>query len=59
MSKIQVVDFYYGAALSVLFNNSNSKITAALIESDDNRQLYGLMTDKNECRLFIKCYWPV
>ncbi len=46
--------FCYGAALSVLFNNSNSKITAALIESDDNRQLYGLMTDKNECRLFIK-----
>jgi hypothetical protein len=54
MSKIKVADFYYGAALSVLFNNSNSKITAALIESDDNRQLYGLMTDKNECHLFIK-----
>ena len=54
MSKIKVADFYYGAALSVLFNNSNSKITAALIESDDNRQLYGLMTDKNECQLFIK-----
>lgn len=54
MSKIKVADFYYGAALSVLFNNSNSKISAALIESDDNRQLYSLITNKSECRLFIK-----
>ena len=54
MSKIKVTDFYYGAALSVLFNNSNKKIMAALIESDDNRQVYSLMTDNAECRLFIK-----
>lgn len=54
MSKIKVADFYYGAALSVLFNNSNKKISAALIESDDNRQLYSLMTDDIECRYFIK-----
>lgn len=54
MSKIKVADFYYGAALSVLFNNSVRKISAALIESDDNRQLYCLTTDNNECRLFIK-----
>ena len=54
MSKIKVADFYYGAALSMLFNNSTSKITAGLIESDDNRQLYNLTTDKNESRLFIK-----
>lgn len=54
MSRIKVADFYYGAALSVLFNNSNSKISAALIESDENRQLYNLMTDNTECRLFIK-----
>ena len=54
MSKIKVVDFYYGAALSVLFNNSVRRIFAALIESDDKRQLYSLTTDNNECRLFIK-----
>jgi hypothetical protein len=54
MSKIKVADFYYGAALSVLFNNSDSKISAALIESDDSRQLYCLTTNNNECRLFIK-----
>ena len=53
MSKIKVADFYYGAALSVLFNNSNKKIRAAIIESDENRQLYDLMTN-NTCRLFIK-----
>ena len=54
MAKVKVADFYHGAALSVLFNNSNRKVTAALIESDDNRQVYGLMTDNSECRLFIK-----
>lgn len=55
MSKIKVADFYYGAALSALFNDSNKKkITAALIESDNDRQLYNLTTDNNECRLFIK-----
>ena len=50
----KVADFYYGAAQSVLFNNSNKKISAALIESDDKRQLYCLTTDNNDCRLFIK-----
>lgn len=54
MSEIILTDFYYGAALSVLFNNSVRKISAALIESDDTRQLYCLTTDNNECRLFIK-----
>ncbi|MGB4312483.1 MAG: hypothetical protein WBI21_02900 [Natronincolaceae bacterium] len=54
MSEIKVTDFYYGAALSVLFNNSNKKTTAALIESDKDRQLYCIMTDNAKCRLFVK-----
>lgn len=54
MSKITTTDFYYGAALSILFNNNNKKITAALIESDKGRQLYCLITDNAECRLFVK-----
>ncbi len=54
MAIIKVTDFYYGAALSVLFNNSSKNISAALIESDKDRQLYDLMTDHNECCLFIK-----
>ncbi len=54
MSRIKVADFYYGAALSVLFNNSKNNISAALIESDENRQLYNLLTDNTECRLFVK-----
>jgi hypothetical protein len=54
VSIIRVADFYYGAAFSVLFNNSNKKISAALIESDKERQLYDLMTDNTKCRLFIK-----
>ena len=54
MSIVRTADFYYGAALSALFNNSNKKISAALIMSDENRQLYNLTTDNSECRLFIK-----
>ncbi len=51
MSKIKVADFYYGAVLSMLFN---SHINPAMVESDDNRQVYDLTTDTGECRLFIK-----
>lgn len=54
MSIVRTADFYYGAALSALFNNSNKKISVALIMSDENRQLYNLTTDDSECRLFIK-----
>ena len=35
MSKIKVADFYYGAVLSMLFNNH---INPALVEGDDDRQ---------------------
>lgn len=51
MSKIKVADFYYGAVLSMLFNNH---INPALVEGDDDRQVYDLTTDTGECRLFIK-----
>jgi hypothetical protein len=58
MSQIKVTDYYYGAALSALFNYSvrkgDRKISAAIIESNANRQLYRLTTDNNECQLFIK-----
>ena len=51
MSKIQVADFYYGAVLSMLFNNH---ITPALVEGDEKRQVYNLTTNTGESRLFIK-----
>lgn len=51
MSKIKVADFYYGAVLSMLFNNH---INPALVEGDENRQVYDLTTDARDCRLFIK-----
>lgn len=51
MSKIKVADFYYGAVLAMLFNNH---INPALVEGDNDRQVYDLTSDKNECRLFIK-----
>jgi hypothetical protein len=34
MSKIKVADFYYGAALSVLFNNSKSGKTLSQIREE-------------------------
>ena len=51
MSKIKVADFYYGAVLSMLFNN---KINPALVESNDSRQIYDFTTNRGEFRIFIK-----
>lgn len=51
MSKIKVADFYYGAVLSMLFN---SHIKPALVEGDDDRQVYDFTTNDAEFRLFIK-----
>jgi hypothetical protein len=51
MSKIKVADFYYGAVLSMLFN---SHINPALVEGDDDRQVYDFTTNTGEFRLFIK-----
>ena len=51
MSKIKTADFYYGAVLSMLFNN---KVVPALVEGGDDRQMYGFTTDRTENLLFIK-----
>lgn len=51
MSKIKVADFYYGAVLSMLFNKH---INPALVESNDDRQVYDLTTNNGDCRLYIK-----
>ena len=51
MSKIKVADFYYGAVLSMLFNQH---VNPALVESDENRQVYDLTTNSGFCRLYIK-----
>lgn len=55
MSKVRTADFYYGAVLSVLFNNkSNGSITPAIVEGDDDRQVYDFTTDNIQFRLFVK-----
>jgi len=57
MSKIKVADFYYGAVLSLLFNNN---IVPALVEGNDDRQVYDFTTNNIDFRLYIKyrskCY---
>lgn len=52
MSIIKFSDFYYGAVLSMLL--FNKKFKPALVESDDNRQVYDLSNDKADYRIFIK-----
>lgn len=51
MSKFKVADFYYGAVLSMLFNRG---IAPALVESNNDRQVYDFATDNGDFRLFIK-----
>ncbi|CAA7603142.1 Hypothetical protein DEACI_3965 [Acididesulfobacillus acetoxydans] len=51
MSKVKVSDFYYGAVLSILLNRH---IHPALVEGDEDRQVYDFTTDNGEFRLFIK-----
>lgn len=51
MSKFKVADFYYGAVLSMLFNRG---IAPALVESNNDRQVYDFTTNNNDFRLFIK-----
>lgn len=51
MSKFKVADFYYGAILSLLFNNN---VTPALIESGEDRQVYDFTTNHMDFRLFVK-----
>lgn len=51
MAKLKVADFYYGAVLSMLFNNH---VTPALIESGEDRQIYDFTTNHRDFRLFVK-----
>lgn len=51
MSRIKVADFYYGSVLSMLFN---SNLTPALVESNNDRQIYMVTVNQGECMLYIK-----
>ncbi|MGB4700972.1 MAG: hypothetical protein WBI01_00505 [Syntrophomonadaceae bacterium] len=48
--KFKEADFYYGAVLSLLFNNG---IDPALVESSNSRQIYDFTTDNVDFRLFF------
>ncbi|MDQ0341191.1 hypothetical protein J2S00_004035 [Caldalkalibacillus uzonensis] len=51
MARFTVADFYYGAVLSMLFNN---KIVPVLFERNESRQIYNLSTNNGDFRMFIK-----
>ncbi len=51
MAKFTEADFYYGSVLSLLLNNH---ITPALVEGDNDRQVYDITTNKIERRIYMK-----
>jgi hypothetical protein len=51
MSQLKAADFYYGAVLSMLFNQGMNPV---LIEGDNDRQVYDFTTNSGEYRLFMK-----
>lgn len=51
MSKITQADFYFGAALSMLFNYS---MIPALVEGGDKRRIYKVITNKEKYEIFMK-----
>lgn len=51
MSKIKVADFYYGAVLSMLFSHG---IKPALVENGADRQVYDIVTNSANFKLFVK-----
>lgn len=51
MGKMSQADFFFGAALSVLFNN---KMIPALVENGTERRIYNVMTNEGNYRIFMK-----
>lgn len=51
MSRVTQSDFFYGAVLSVLFNN---KMCPVLVEGGDDRRIYDVITNKDSYTLFMK-----
>ena len=51
MSSLKESDFYYGSVLAKLFSR---KISIALVEGSNDRQIYDLTTNKGQFRLFAK-----
>ncbi|MDU2241859.1 MULTISPECIES: hypothetical protein [Paenibacillus] len=51
MAKVTQADFYFGAALSILFNNN---MIPALVEGGDNRRIYKISTDTSAYDIYMK-----
>lgn len=51
MASLKEADFFYGAALSALFNKGFSP---SIVEGGVDRQIYDVMTDEGQYRLYIK-----
>ncbi|MET3211787.1 UNVERIFIED_CONTAM: hypothetical protein ABIC26_004755 [Paenibacillus sp. PvR008] len=51
MAKVTQADFYFGAALSLLFNNN---MIPALIEGGDDRRVYKISTNTSNYDIYMK-----
>ena len=51
MGKMSQADFFFGAALSVLFNNN---MVPALVENGSDRRIYDVTTNDGDFRLYMK-----
>lgn len=51
MGRMSQSDFFFGAALSVLFNN---KMVPALVENGSERRIYDVTTNDGDYRLYMK-----
>lgn len=51
MAKMSQADFFFGGALSVLFNND---MTPALVENGNERRIYDVYTDTGDYRIYMK-----
>ena len=51
MGRMSQADFFFGAALSVLFNN---RMIPALVENGTERRIYDVVTNSGNYRIFMK-----
>ncbi|WP_037287750.1 hypothetical protein [Saccharibacillus sacchari] len=53
MARVAQADFYFGAALSILFNN-NHNMKLALVEGGEDRRIYDILTNTANYKVYMK-----
>lgn len=53
MARVAQADFYFGAALSILFNNKHN-MKLALVEGGEDRRVYDILTNTANYKVYMK-----